>query len=359
MCNKYDKEVSSLEARKVQRVGYSTLTVSLPRSWVQEVNLRQGDVVSIKREDDGSLRVFSGLEQKHEEAKKCIIDADLCDRPDLLTRLITGNYILGHDTIQVVSKRELKTEHLEETRRATQRLTGLGIVEQTLRQVTVQSFVDPTKFPVYGLIRRLHIVVSSMQEAAVKALVEKRSDIANEVSHMESEADRIYWLVVRQLLLAIRDRSVGAKIGIESPTHVAGNRIVVKTLEEMADSAENISKEVLSMKDLDDANEQILEGISKFSALVQSVSDKAMKSLMTLDVKLANDAIAGSELATKEQRKLTEKILSTVKEVGLAVGLRTIVWNLGEVAKYAKTIGEIAINRTLEAPSEICRLEKA
>lgn len=348
-----------MEARKVQRVGYSTLTVSLPRSWVQEVNLRQGDVVSIKREDDGSLRLFSGLEQKHEEARKCIIDADLCDRPDLLTRLITGNYILGHDTIQVVSKRELKPEHLEETRRATQRLTGLGIVEQTLKQVTVQSFVDPTKFPVHGLIRRLHIVISSMQEAAVKALVERRPDLANEVSHMESEADRIYWLVVRQLLLAIRDRSVGAKIGIESPTHVAGNRVVVKTLEEMGDSAENIAKEVLSMKDLGAANEQILEGISKFSTMVQSVSDKVMKSLMTLDVRLANDAIAGSELAMKEQRKLTEKILTSVKDVSLAVSLRTIVWNLAEVAKYAKIIGEIAINRTLEAPSEICRLEKA
>ena len=176
---------------------------------------------------------------------------------------------------------------------------------------------------------------------------------------MESEADRIYWLVVRQLLLAIRDRSVGAKIGILSPTHVAGNRIVVKTLEEMADSAENIAKEVLSMKDLNVANQQILEGISKFSTLVQSVSDKVMKGLMTLDVKLANDAIASSELAMKEQRKLTERILSSVKEVTLAVGLRTIVWNLAEVAKYAKIIGEIAINRTLEAPSEICRLEKA
>jgi phosphate uptake regulator len=198
-----------------------------------------------------------------------------------------------------------------------------------------------------------------MQEAAVKALVERRPELANEVSHMESEADRIYWLVVRQLLLAIRDRSVGAKIGIESPTHVAGNRIVVKTLEEMADSAENIAKEVLSMKDLGAANEQILEGISKFSTMVQSVSDKVMKSLMTLDVRLANDAIAGSELAMKEQRKLTEKILTSVKDVSLAVSLRTIVWNLAEVAKYAKIIGEIAINRTLEAPSEICRLEKA
>ena len=359
MSSKYHEEDVGLEARKVQRVGYSTLTVSLPRSWVQEVNLKKGDVVSIRREDDGSLRVFTGLEQKHEEARKCIIDADLCDKPDLLSRLITGNYILGHDTIQVVSKRELKPEHLEETRRATQRLTGLGIVEQTLKQVTVQSFVDPTKFPVYGLIRRLHVVVSSMQETAVKALVEKRLDLANEVSHMETEADRIYWLVVRQLLVAIRDRSVGAKIGILSPTHVAGNRVVVKTLEEMADSAENIAKEVLSVKELGAANEQILEGITKFSIMVQSVSEKMMKALLTLDVKLANDAIAGSELAMKEQRKLTEKILGSVKDVGLAVCLRTIVWNLADIAKDAKIIGEIAINRTLEAPSEICRLEKA
>jgi phosphate uptake regulator len=152
---------------------------------------------------------------------------------------------------------------------------------------------------------------------------------------------------------------VGARIGIESPTHVAGNRIVVKTLEEMADSAENIAKEVLGMKEHDAASEQILDGISKFSVMVQSISDKVMKALLTLDVKLANDAIAGAELAIKEQRKLTEKILTSVKDVSLAVGLRTIVWNLAEVAKYAKIIGEIAINRTLEAPSEICRLEKA
>jgi len=176
---------------------------------------------------------------------------------------------------------------------------------------------------------------------------------------METEADRIYWLVVRQLLLAIRDRSVGSKIGIESPTHVAGNRIVVKTLEEMADSAENIAKEVLAMKDLSVASESIIEGISKYSAMVQSTSEKMMKSLLTLDVKLANDAIASTEAAIREQRKLTERILTSVKEVSVAVSLRTIVWNLAEMAKYAKIIGEIAINRALEAPSEICRLEKA
>ena len=58
-----------MEARKVQRVGYSTLTVSLPRDWVGDVRLKPGDIVSIKREDDGSLKLIPGMERKREEVK--------------------------------------------------------------------------------------------------------------------------------------------------------------------------------------------------------------------------------------------------------------------------------------------------
>ncbi len=133
-----------MEARKVQRVGYSTLTVSLPREWVQDVKLKPGDIVSIKREDDGSLKLIPGTEHKREEVKSCVVNADLCTSSNLLTRVITANFILGHDTIQIVAKDELKRVHLEEIRATTQRLTGLSIVEQTLKQVTLQSFVDPT-----------------------------------------------------------------------------------------------------------------------------------------------------------------------------------------------------------------------
>ena len=206
-----------MEARKVQRVGYSTLTVSLPRGWVGDVKLKAGDIVSIKREDDGSLKLIPGTERKREEVKNVVVNTDLCNSPNLLTRVITGNYILGHDTIQVVAKDELKKVHLEEIRATTQRLTGLSIVEQTLKQITLQSFVDPTRFPIYGLMRRLHIIISSMLDASIKALVERRPELAAEVTHMEEESDRIYWLIVRQLLLAIRDRSAGSKMGIESP----------------------------------------------------------------------------------------------------------------------------------------------
>jgi phosphate uptake regulator len=343
-----------MEARKVQRVGYSTLTVSLPRDWVEDVKLKAGDIVSIKREDDGSLKLIPGTEHKREEIKNCIVNADLCNADNLLTRVITANYILGHDTIQVLAKDELKKHHLEEIRSTTQRLTGLSIVEQTLKQVTLQSFVDPTRFPIYGLMRRLHIIISSMLDASIKALVERRPELATEVAHMEEESDRIYWLIVRQLLLAIRDRSVGSKIGIESPLHIPGNRVVAKTLEEMADCAEAIALEVLALKDREITSETILNDVSKYAAQVTKISDHALKALLTSEIHLANEGVELVGTAETDERKLTQKVLTYVKDVGAAASLRIIVWNLGQIAKYCRIIGEVTINRVLEKPTEIC-----
>src|SRR5208283_5164666 len=113
--------------------GYSTLTVSLPRAWVQDVKLKAGDIVSIKREDDGSLKLVPGTEHKREEVKNCIVNADLCSSPNLLTRIITANYILGHETIQIVARAMLKKTHIGVILSTTKRRTGLSIVEQTLK----------------------------------------------------------------------------------------------------------------------------------------------------------------------------------------------------------------------------------
>jgi phosphate uptake regulator len=343
-----------LEARKVQRVGYSTLTVSLPRDWVEDVKLKAGDIVSIKREDDGSLKLIPGTEHKREEVKNCIVNADLCNSSHLLTRVITANYILGHDTIQIVAKDELKKHHLDEIRATTQRLTGLSIVEQTIKQITLQSFVDPTRFPIYGLMRRLHIIIVSMLDVSLKALVERRPELALEVTHMEEESDRIYWLIVRQLLLAIRDRSVGTKIGIESPVHIAGNRVVAKTLEEMADCAENIANEVLNLKDREINSEVVLNDIAKYGRETTKISEQTMKALLTGDIALSNDSVELVEGSENDERKLTQKVLSYVKDPAVAVSLRIIVWNLAQIAKYCRMIGEVTINRVLEKPSAIC-----
>src|SRR6266571_539900 len=97
-----------MEARKVQKVGYSTLIVSLPKDWVEQVSLKQGDIVTFRRESDGGITVYPGLTRERENFRY-VINADICDSPNLLTRIITANYLTGHDTIQIIAKKELSS----------------------------------------------------------------------------------------------------------------------------------------------------------------------------------------------------------------------------------------------------------
>jgi len=362
-----------IEIRKVQQVGYSTLVVSLPREWVKEVGLKQGDVVSIMRDDDGTLRLFPGVGKESKNPVKVVVEADKITEEGLLTRLITGMYIIGHDTIHITSRRGLNKMHLDEIRKTVQRLTGISIVEQTLNYTTIQNFVDPTKFPVNGLMRRLYIITSSMLNAANQSLKEKRKDLADEVLHMENEVDRIYWLVVRQLLLAIRDRMIGKKLGIDYPLHIVGSRTVAKFLEEIGDCIEDIALEVLRLIEIGyDPNEEVLSFIYGFFELVEDIYSKAMKAFFQLDLKLANEAAQKVDDANFVASNLTEKIFTTIQRCGqdptacnvpnllnYYLSLRTIIGTLERIADHCSTICEITINRYLEEPSEICRFETA
>src|SRR3989449_3440584 len=347
-----------MEARKVQKVGYSTLIVSVPKSWVEEVGLKQGDIVSFRREPDGGITIYPGL--THEpETYRYLVDADRCDTPNLLTRIVTANYLTGHDTIQIVAKKELSKRHLEEVRAVSRRLTGLGIVEQSLRSVTLQSFVDPTKFPIYGLMRRLQIILSSMIETGVKAVFEGRTNLAEEVLHMEEEADRIYWMIIRQLLLAVTDRRVAKEVGIEGPMHVVGNRIIAKSLEQMADLAAHVAQEALRLKgETKRADPKIVKGLLDFSEKARLLIEDSFNALMKSDVKKSNDVIERVAESEQLERSLTADIMRNVKEVNLAVGLRSIVWDVGQMAKYSEAIAEVAVNRYIEVPNDLCMWEK-
>ncbi len=347
-----------MEARKVQKVGYSTLIVSLPKDWVEEVGLKQGDIVSFRREPDGGITIYPGLTRER-ETHRYIISADMCDSPNLLTRLITANYLTGHDTIQIVANKELSKQHLEEVRAVSRRLTGLGIVEQSLRSVTLQSFVDPTKFPIYGLMRRLQIILSSMVETAVKAVVEARPALAEEVLHMEEEADRIYWMIIRQLLLAVIDRRVAKEVGIEGAMHVIGNRVIAKSLEQMGDLAAQMAQEALKLKgDARNIDPRLVKGIVDFSEKVRALIEDSFNALMKGDVKKSNECIQRVADCEQLERSLTADVMRNVKEVNLAVGLRSIIWDVGQMAKYSEAIAEVSINRYIEVPNDFVLWEK-
>ena len=79
-----------MEPRKIQKVGYSTLSVSLPMSWAKKTGISKGDVVFINEENDGALRI-TPEPSKIEDNSVHVVHVDLCDNTKVLARVIVGN----------------------------------------------------------------------------------------------------------------------------------------------------------------------------------------------------------------------------------------------------------------------------
>jgi phosphate uptake regulator len=349
----------ALEIRKVQRVGHSTLTVSLPKDWVRQVGLKQGGVVTLRLSEFGELIVTPGSEMESEDMTVCKINADACKDQEFLARMITGNYILGRDSIIISSSTELKPEQLTEIRNLTRRLSGLGIVDQTPSETVIQCFLDPSKFPITGLLTRLHKVAVSMLETAIQALMDRKFSLALEVLELENEADRLYWLILRQIFRAISKIPLSRHVGIESATHAVGYRAVSKYLEETADCSESIANLLLSIADENYAQySSVIDEVCKFGVETLAICKGGMDSLSMLDVDLANEMVARSKHAEEMEKDLTELVVSSVQDRKLALALRGIVWNLAEISRSAEMISEVAMNRYLESNSDVCQFWK-
>lgn len=169
-----------MEKRRVQQVGYSTLNVSLPSNWVKAVGLKRGDFLSLTSGPDGSLKLIPSAlaESRLAIGREFIINSDFCDELGMLERVIIGNYILGRESLQISSSKRIRSEHVEEIRSIAKKLIGMGIVEESANQITLQCSIDPSKLQIDTLMRQLSVIVSTMYEETIQALVDFDQELA-------------------------------------------------------------------------------------------------------------------------------------------------------------------------------------
>jgi len=344
-----------MEGRKVQRVGHSSLAVSLPSEWAKKAGIQPGDLVFIIPQNDGSIKLLpSALAEKQPKIEEVIVNSNLCDEVGMLERIIVGNYILGRDVIRVVAPVRLHNSHLNEIRGILPKLIGLGIIEETPNQVVLQCSIDPSKFPIHRALLRLYIISSLMQKEAIRALVEEDFDLAKEVIDRENEADTIYYLILRLLLFIEQEKTTGKK-GL-GPLYALDYRVIAQYLERIADWAEWIARNVLAIeKYLVEIDKSIIHEYSKFNELAYNVCHKAMTSISKNDIKLANSAIEDYKQISESEEEF-EKILESIPNAILCIRLRFILYNIRRIAELGAEIAQIAINRVLGKSSKICEI---
>lgn len=302
----------------------------------------------VKEESDGTLRLIPMTGSL--KTIKASIKADQVDSDSLLSKLIVGCYMLGYDSIELSSKNKIRSSLLSRGSTTLRGLRGVEIVESSDEKLLAQSFMDPTKFPVDSLIRRLQLIVSRSLEASIKALRSGSPGLLNEIRRSQREVDELYWLIVRQLLVALSNREISSKIGLESPLHTSGDRVSAKTIEEIGRIILEVTEEIVSFKEIGmNVDEKILGRIESLSRSAQEAFESTTESLLSPDVKIIERAMEKIEVTLKLERELMLESLESEYPY-----MRAIISDFGQVPRYCNIIIEIALNRLLRKTTKVC-----
>ena len=338
-----------METRKVQRLGPSTLAMTLPAEWAKEHNVDKGDEVSLRMGGKGTLTVLP--ESASQEDSSATIRADNLDA-DSLERAIVAQYVLGRRVIHIQKDDgALESEHINAVYQAETQLMGLGVIEETPDRIAIRCSVDPEDFTLDNLLERLENTGSTMRGEAIKALAHGNTDLAERALNRERQANKIFVLLLRLIFTAYQNPNLARAVGLESGFPLIGYRSVAKNLELTADNAEDIATIVADAEgDILDVDSKTMRRIREFTDQVDELTRTAVQSVVERDYdKTVECRTLFRQLRDREQEILDDLPEMTNDEV---LQIREVLVSLQQTAQYAMRNAEIAANLALNEESE-------
>lgn len=332
--------MSSYILRKVQLTGGSTYIVSLPKNWAELINLKPGDYVQLMPQPDNSLLLIP--RQEREEALEAEIRVSANELPEEVARELIACYLAGYDTIRIIFGARVSEfkSYLKNLMRT--KLIGLESVEESADHMLVRCLMGHVDFPIKEALNRIYLMSLSMLRDALKALKERDLSLARDVIQRDDEVDRLYLFCVRELKAAVGNAVIMREAGLKNARECLGYRLIVKSIERIADHAAGIASQIhlLKLKE----GSQTINGIVKLGEAVSMIYEKVMESVFGADVKRANKLIVEVGALTKLENDLLRKIFQSKLNTETAIGLRMIIEGIRRIAEYSADIAEIVIN---------------
>ncbi|MBY8983890.1 MAG: phosphate uptake regulator PhoU [Candidatus Lokiarchaeota archaeon] len=328
----------SFQTRKVQKTGGSSYTISLPKAWIDKNGIEKNDTLGILSQPDGNLLITPQI--KTERIQK-IKEIDVEDFPDdnFLFRVLIGAYIMGFSIIIIKSGKKFEPHIRDTIRKFTQIAIGPEIEEESPNFIKIKDLVNPREMPFEKTIRRMYILAQGMFEDSMNAFKTSNLNLAENVIKSDNEIDRLHYLIMRQVSIALSDIILCQKMGVTLEDAVHFQQIS-RFLERIADHAVKISKKVINLGDsrVDDKIKGEIEGASNLSI---ELMNRSLDAWLQKDINLANECI---ELI-KSLISTTEKIsFSSSNNTKSSIAIGYIIESIRRTGEYSGDISEIIIN---------------
>ena len=335
------------ETRKIQFTGKSSYIVSLPKQWVIDLGLKQGDQIRMRRKDSSTLEIYpSKFETRSQKKEDATIEIDDEETVSIVRKLISL-YFLGYKTINIKPKTgRLSPNQRNTVKEAVKRmLMGSEIISDSSGGITVQVLVNLLELSVDGAFKRMIHLAKSMSNDAILAMRENNLELAQEVINTDDEVDRFGFYIIRQLKIAIQNEHMLKEMGFRNARDCLGYRLVVKNIERTGDHAAFIAKDILEFKK--PVKKDIVEKIEEMNEFALSVLDDSCLALFKEDYVQAEKTIEKTNEIIKYEKRVRDASKS-LKDDEEIYRIRRMTENIRRISEYASDIAEIVLNMNIE-----------
>jgi len=191
-----------IETRKVQKLGSSSLFITLPKKWINKWSIKPGDKILIEVSDDGSLKLLAEKVKLIINKKSIKIDVDSLKQP--MPSIIPCLYSLGYDEIVFESKKPLMQKDIEDIIDVTKQMVGSEVTEASDGRIKVECLLDSEKVGLESLLRRMLNVISKKVDDIVAYITNE--PIKDNLNNNE-DLKRIYFMLLRRVMSIKYDTS--------------------------------------------------------------------------------------------------------------------------------------------------------
>ena len=336
-----------MDFRKVQVTGGNSFIVSLPKAWAKDVGLKPKDAVAVIPQSDSSLLIVPRRDIREASKSEATIEFGHGADKDSVLRSFISYYLAGYDIIRVTSGKydsSMRAFIREGIRRM---LVGVEIIEESATGTLTQCLSGYVDLPLKKALERMSIIAAGMVTDSTKVLQGRSPDLGQEVIQRDDEVDRFYHFILRQLNIAVRDRSVIEEIGLNSARDCLGYRLAAKSTERVADHAASVAAQAENVGKVPEGS---FKKVEEMAALSRKAFENAIASLLRLDPQLADDAIARMRGVVAMEEKLSGEILAPKMASAQVAAAKLMLESIRRVAEYGADIAEIAIDLTVKEP---------
>ncbi len=197
----------SVAPRKLQRLGLSSLVVTLPRRWVEAHGLKPGDLVYVIDEGD-RLRIVPA--QPSEARKSYRFDAYKLAMPQLASAALTCLYVNNLNDV-IVDLKGMGEEGLRQLKQTSMRLLGLEVTQLDSERASVRIVLDDSRADPKMAIKGLGSAVGNIAELLRRASSGEALG-SDEVEVATAELLKYQHLIMRHVVSSVSEGVIDTRV---------------------------------------------------------------------------------------------------------------------------------------------------